>query len=200
MSGHVVAAPLSCEERRILLIVARRAILSFFQRQDPDPYPSSTPALVAERASFVTLREAQTGHLRGCRGECPARRPLIESVARMAVAAAQDDPRFQPVGADEVDRLVVSISALGPILRISPEEVVVGRHGLLITRGNRAGLLLPQVPESLGWDRLNFLEGVGQKAGLSSNAWRDPDSDLYGFEAETWSEAEFTDVRGVVTC
>jgi uncharacterized protein (TIGR00296 family) len=73
---------------------------------------------------------------------------------------------------------------------ISPDEIVVGRHGLMMQHGPHAGLLLPQVPTTYGWDREEFLEALCHKAGLHNTAWREPDTKLLAFEAEVWGEDE----------
>jgi AmmeMemoRadiSam system protein A len=151
---------------------------------------TESPALLHPRASFVTLRRRGSGELRGCRGEYRARRPLIESVANMAIAAGVDDSRFPPVSLDELPDLHIGISALTPLKPIRPDEVEVGRHGLMIVKGPYAGLLLPSVPVEYGWDREEFLKWLCRKAGLPDDAWQGDDLELYGFEAESWGEDE----------
>jgi AmmeMemoRadiSam system protein A len=131
-----------------------------------------------------------TGDLRGCRGETQARRPLIESVVLMSIASATDDPRFHPVGAEEVPGLHLEINALTPLTPILPEAVEVGRHGLMIVRGGYAGLLLPDVATRYQWDAEKFLRAVCRKAGLRENAWKAPDAKLFSFETEVWGEDE----------
>jgi len=105
------------------------------------------------------------------------------------IASATDDPRFPPVAMGEVAALHIEISALTPLESITPEEVEVGRHGLLISRGEYSGLLLPQVPVDHGWDREQFLDWVCRKAGLPDGTWRSSDAELRGFECEVWHEA-----------
>jgi AmmeMemoRadiSam system protein A len=146
--------------------------------------------LLEPRATFVTLTVARSGELRGCRGEIAARHPLAESVIRMAIASATDDPRFPPVTAGEVPHLHIEISVLTPLEPIAPEAVEVGRHGLYLSLGGRAGLLLPQVPGDYGWSRKQFLAHTCRKAGLPDDAWRHPAAKLYGFECEVFGEEE----------
>lgn len=179
---------LSPEERRTLLRVARETLVDLLAESDPRPHEARTPALREERPAFVTLRRRDTGELRGCRGECVAQRPLIESVVYAAVAAAHDDPRFPPVTLDELPALRIEISALTAMSRIQPEEVVVGRHGLMIVSRPKSGLLLPQVAETFGWDRAEFLRGLCRKAGLPDLAWKSDDVELFAFESEVWGE------------
>lgn len=176
------------EARRTLLEIARRAIASFLDRGEIPPWRAESPALLQPRATFVTLWRREVDELRGCRGEPFARRPLIESVVHMAIASATDDPRFPPVTIEEVPGLRIGISALTPIAPIRPEEIEVGRHGLLIVRGRHAGLLLPEVPARYGWSRDEFLSGICEKAGLPEGAWQAMGVELYGFETEEWSE------------
>jgi AmmeMemoRadiSam system protein A len=173
-----------------LLRLARQTLQDCLGAGKFPPCETDSPALLQPRAAFVTLRRRDTGELRGCRGECRARRPLIESVANMAIAAAIDDSRFPPVTIDELPDLQIEINALTPLRPIRPEEVVIGRHGLMILRGPNTGLLLPQVPIAYGWDRDEFLRWLCRKAGLPHDAWKASDAQLYGFEAETWGEEE----------
>ena len=115
-------------------------------------------------------------------------RPLLETVARMAVAAAIEDGRFEPVTEAELDGLSVEVSALSPLGPIRPEEVEVGRHGLLVGQGGRRGVLLPQVPGEQGWDRETFLVHTCRKAGLPDDAWKEPGVELLGFTADVFRE------------
>ncbi len=180
--------PLSTEEKRTLLRVARETLVDLLTESDPRQHEASTPALREERPAFVTLRRRDSGDLRGCRGECVAQRPLIESVVHAAIAAATDDPRFPPVTLEELPALRIEISALTAMSPIRPEEVVVGRHGLMIVSKPKSGLLLPQVAVTYGWDREAFLRGLCRKAGLAEGAWESEDVQLYAFESEVWGE------------
>ena len=110
-------------------------------------------------------------------------------VQECAVAAATEDPRFPPVSPDELSSLRVEISVLTPLVLIRPEEVEVGRHGLMIAQGRRRGLLLPQVPVEWGWDRETFLDQTCVKAGLPPSAWRHG-ATLWAFTAEVFGEEE----------
>jgi AmmeMemoRadiSam system protein A len=181
---------LSPEDKQTLLALARETLHAHLGGGRYPPHRTASPALLSPGAVFVTLRRRGTNELRGCRGEVVARRPLAEAVQRMAVASALDDPRFPPVTLDEIAELHIEISALTPLKLIRPEEVVVGRHGLMISQRGRAGLLLPQVPVEQGWDRLTFLRWTCRKAGLPDEAWASPDAELKGFECVVWGETE----------
>jgi AmmeMemoRadiSam system protein A len=188
-SGTVAEAQTLDEDERVaLLALARKAIDLFLTCGEYQKPVDARPAMNARRACFVTLRHGATGELRGCRGEVQARLPLVEAVARTALASALDDPRFQPVSADELPKLKIEISVLSPICPIRPEQVEVGRHGLLVECGCRAGLLLPQVASEWGWSREEFLDAVCHKAGLPVGAWKNPSARLHGFECEVFGE------------
>ena len=183
------AAPsdLNREERRLLLRVARESISAHLRGAAFEP-PEARGALARECGAFVTLVRRAGAELRGCVGLMQSDRPLLETVARMAVAAATEDGRFAPVTLAELPSLAIDISVLGPMRPIRPEEVEVGRHGLLITCGRRRGVLLPQVPVEQGWDRETFLAHTCLKAGLAPDAWRLPQSELLGFTATVFDE------------
>ncbi len=181
---------LSASEKETLLRLARQALRDGLRSGRTPGYETDAPTLLEPRAAFVTLRRRDSGELRGCRGEWAARRPLIEAVVRMAVAAATDDERFSSVAQEEVSELQIEISALTPLRPIRPDEVVVGQHGLMIVKGKRSGLLLPQVPLAFGWDRVAFLSGLCRKAGLPTDAWATEEAKLFGFECEAWREED----------
>jgi AmmeMemoRadiSam system protein A len=189
-AGDETRTALTDTDKRTLLSLARQTLLAHLEGRERADVGTESEAAQQHRAAFVTLRTRTTGELRGCIGEVIARRPLIESVARMAVSAGTQDPRFPPASAEELDGLTIEISALTPMMPIRPDEVVVGKHGLMISKGHCSGLLLPQVPIEQGWDRERYLRGLCAKAGLPSDAWRDDDVELRSFEAEVWGEEE----------
>jgi len=178
---------LTDEDKQALLALARQRLLENLDSREPADVSLASEALLEHRATFVTWRK-NTGELRGCIGEVIAQRPLVESIAKMAVASGTQDPRFPPITIDELPHLTLEISALTPMTSIKPTDVEVGRHGLMIAKGQYSGLLLPQVPLQQGWDREDFLRGLCAKAGLPSGAWKDPGVQLRSFEAEVWGE------------
>jgi AmmeMemoRadiSam system protein A len=113
--------------------------------------------------------------------------PLYRAVAETAAAAAFRDLRFEPVSDSDLPLLHVEISILSPMFPISPEQVEVGRHGLMVSRGGARGLLLPQVPLQWGWDRERFLAETCRKAGLPADAWRHG-AKIEAFTAEVFAE------------
>ena len=185
---------LTADECRELLLVARRAIAVHLRGRRPElTVPTGslaeapTGSLAEPRGAFVTLHRPD-GELRGCVGLLRSDRALLETVARMAVAAATEDGRFAPVTEAELDGLTIEISVLGPLQPIRPEDVEVGRHGLLVDHRGRRGVLLPQVPTEHGWDRETFLAQTCRKAGLPEDAWKEPGVELLAFTAEVFGE------------
>ncbi|MBI2896658.1 MAG: AmmeMemoRadiSam system protein A [Deltaproteobacteria bacterium] len=174
-------------QQRALLSVARRALAAHLGRGwgAPDPYETH-PELTRPSGAFVSLHR---GHdLRGCIGTFESGRPLVETVRSMAVSAATRDPRFPPVGADELDDLTIEISVLGATRPAQPSEVEVGRHGLCVSRDRFRGVLLPQVARENRWTAQEFLMHTCRKAGLWEHAWQDPQTVVEVFEAEVFSE------------
>ena len=182
-------AYLDASQRTGLLGIARRALGGYLGTGKIPPEEGAQGKLAAPGAAFVTL--TKNGRLRGCIGYTEAVAPLFKVVQECAVAAATEDPRFPPVSSNELSSLRVEISVLTPLVPIRPEEVEVGRHGLMVAQGRMRGLLLPQVAVESGWDRETFLDQTCVKAGLSPSAWRHG-ATLRAFTAEVFGEEENT--------
>lgn len=182
--------PLGEKDRRLLLQLARRA-LEFRLQEGRMPEVEElgievTEAMRRPRAAFVTLH--REGRLRGCIGGLVATRPLYREVMIRAVQAALEDSRFVPVGAKELPELRLEISALtAPRPVASPREIVLGRHGILLEKGGRSAVYLPQVATEQGWGLEETLDHLSEKAGLSPGAWREGAS-FQVFEAEVFGE------------
>jgi AmmeMemoRadiSam system protein A len=177
--------PLSEADQQFLLRLARRA-LEESVREDSLPEVEVPPGALCEKyGAFVTLHKM--GRLRGCIGYIESLKPLYETVGECAMAAALRDPRFDPVTPEELPSLHVEISVLSPLVEIAPDEVEVGRHGLLISRGGRRGVLLPQVAVEWKWNRKQFLEETCLKAGLPPDAWRHG-AKIQAFTAQVFGE------------
>ena len=131
--------------------------------------------------AFVSLHKF--GRLRGCIGHFGEDYPLHEIVAKMAYAAAFEDPRFMPVTSDELADIDIEISVLTPMRRIqSIDEFQLHRHGIYIKKGFRSGTFLPQVADEVNWTKEEFLGHCAQdKAGIGWDGWRD--AELYVYEA-----------------
>ena len=172
-------------QRKGLLGIARRALEGYIGTGKIPSEEGARGTLAAPGAAFVTL--TKNGRLRGCIGYTEAVAPLFKVVQECAVAAATEDPRFPAVSPKELPSLRIEISVLTPLVPIQPEEVEVGRHGLMVSQGRRRGLLLPQVPGEWGWDRETFLDQTCLKAGLPASAWRHG-ATLRAFTAEVFGE------------
>ncbi|HEY4691543.1 MAG TPA: AmmeMemoRadiSam system protein B [Anaerolineae bacterium] len=190
--AHGSPPALTDAEKTELLHLARGTIVAHLNDWSLPGLQFDSPGLHLPRATFVTLRVKSTGELRGCRGEIFARSEVWESVRRVSLLSAVDDPRFAPMQPHESNDLHIDISVLTPLRKASsPDEVIVGQHGVLVRRGHRGGLFLPQVPVEQGWDRDEYLTNLcAMKAGLPADAWRRPDTDLYLFEADVFEEHE----------
>jgi AmmeMemoRadiSam system protein A len=188
MSPQPEAAPaiqeFSREERAILLQLAHESISSALTGQ-PISLDPPTPHFAEARGVFTTLY--LEGQLRGCVGYVFPTSTLYRTVAETAQAAAFQDPRFHPVMLEETARLEISLSILSPLLTIQPEEIEIGKHGLVVSKAGRRGLLLPQVPAEQGWDRIQFLEQTCRKAGLPVDAWKSG-AKLEAFTAEVFRD------------
>jgi len=180
----------SAENRLKLLRVARESLEHYLNNGQQTEFTTETPELQTKRAVFVTLRKRDSGDLRGCIGQIEARFPLIEAVAKTVISAAVDDSRFPQVKLNELANLLIEINVLTPMYDITPDNVVVGKHGLLLSKGSCRGLFLPEVAVSRGWDRLTFLDELCRKADLPRGSWRDADAELQAFESESWEEIE----------
>ncbi len=177
------AFSLNEQERRELLSLARRSVESAVrQRKLYDYTVAGSDALTQERGAFVTLKKS--GELRGCIGYTSAVKPLPLTVRDVAAMAAVEDRRFRPVGPAELAELDYEISVLSPLRRVlDVKQIQVGRHGLVIKKGEREGLLLPQVATEQKWNRQTLLEQTCVKAGLPPQAWQEPDTDIFLFTA-----------------
>lgn len=179
--------PLIETEKKELLRIARESIEAKAKKAGKGlSVADASGTLNEDSGAFVTIN--RRGRLRGCIGVFASRDPLWKTVEKMAGAAAAEDPRFVPLGEDELADIDIEISVLTPLKEIKdPAEVEVGRHGLVIAQGNKRGALLPQVATEHGFDRETFLAETCVKAGLKPEAWQEGAS-IYVFEAEVFGD------------
>ncbi len=176
------------EEKTLLLEIARSAIEAKIRGETVTEPQADSPNLNEKRGAFVTL--TKHGQLRGCIGHIRGMYPLCNTISRMAMAAATEDPRFPPMTAGELDEISIEISVMTPLRKITdPEEIEVGKHGIYIEKGYKSGLLLPQVAADYGWDRYEFLDHTCMKAGLPGGCWRQG-ADIQIFSAQIFGEDE----------
>jgi AmmeMemoRadiSam system protein A len=175
------------EDRQLLLDLARSALISAVKgAQLPNLPEDKLPKELG--GAFVTLH--RRGRLRGCVGEIDAKEPLVTVITRCSRAAALDDPRFDPVQPAELAEIDIEISILSAPQVIKAELIEPGKHGLIVSRDYRRGVLLPQVAKERGWAAERFLEETCVKAGLERDAWKNGGTTLEAFTAEIFGELE----------
>lgn len=185
------AAMLNKKQKERLLQIARSSIQVYLKTGKKLELIETDTVLLKEMGAFVTLHEH--GQLRGCIGNLQGQQSLYLTIRDMSIEAAED-PRFRlnPVTLNELKDIDIEISALSPLKRIeSVDEIKMGTHGVIVRNGFNSGVFLPQVATETGWTKEEFLsELCSQKAGLSSDAWKDKSTEIYTFTAEVFSEKE----------
>jgi len=183
-----LTSKISNKNKVILSNVARNTIEIFLKNGQRTKFSIEIAEILELRAVFVTLWEKESGKLRGCIGDIEARYPLVESVSKNAISAALEDPRFEPLTINELDNINIEISVLSILRKIQPEEIEIGRHGLILVKGSSRSVFLPEVAVSQGWNRKTFLDELSLKAGMNKESWKDPGTELLCFESESWFE------------
>lgn len=179
---------LNDSDKDALLELARKTLEAHFADESTPACPASSEALTEQKGAFVSLHRGE--ELRGCIGQLYPDRELSKVVQHCVLSAAMEDIRFVPVARDELQNLSIEISVLSPFRRVqSIEEIEVGKHGLYMVQGRFRGLLLPQVATQYRWTREKFLEQTCLKAGLPKSAWQDPQTAIYTFEADVFSDS-----------
>jgi AmmeMemoRadiSam system protein A len=174
-------SPYTEEEKKELLVIARKAITEYVTNGKAPEIEIKNPKFKTDGAVFVTLKK--NGNLRGCIGNIQPIMPLYQSVIKNAVAASSSDPRFPPMKKEELKDIDIEISILSPLKPLKDvKDIQPGKHGLVIIKGMHSGILLPQVATEFGWDRETFLEQVCMKAGLPRGSWKD--AEFFSFTAE----------------
>ncbi len=178
---------LSPGHKKTLLGISRETITCAVNGKKTPEYNISDAVLNIRCGAFVTLQIK--GNLRGCIGNISANTPLWETVRNMAIEAALKDPRFYPLTPAELKKTEIEISVLSPLEKINnPEQIIAGKHGLLIKKGFYQGLLLPQVATDYNWDRIQFLEQTCYKAGLGKNCYKEKGVEIFIFSAIVFGE------------
>jgi len=179
---------LDVKQKKELLKLARDTIVFYLDKGKPLEVKIDVEALKETMGVFVTLR--QDHQLRGCIGNIIGTKPLYLGVRSMAIAAATQDYRFKSVTKEELDDIHIEISVLSPLRQITNvDEIVLGKHGVLVKDGRSSGVYLPQVATETGWSREEFMNSLcGQKAGMASDAWKNGECDIYIFSAEVFEE------------
>jgi AmmeMemoRadiSam system protein A len=178
------------QQKNVLLKTAKEAVTAAVEKRKPELSDSDDPALNQKCGCFVTLKT--DGKLRGCLGQFTSDEPIIQLIAKTAQSSATRDPRFvtQRIQPDELNDVDIEISVLSPLEKTDqPENLRLGTDGIYITDGRSSGCFLPQVATETGWNTQEFLSYCcSHKAGLSPEAWKSPDVDVFLFSAEVFSK------------
>lgn len=187
------------EEGTLAVSIARRVVEGWVQgnKKEFKPPRELPESFQRDSGVFVTINTFPEHELRGCIGYPEPVMPLIDAIVDSARSASTRDPRFPPITAKELDRIVVEVSLLTPpeLIHVkSPKEylevIKIGRDGLIADNGILRGLLLPQVPVEWKWTVHEFLDHTCNKAGLPMDAWTDPETKMYRFQAEIFDEVK----------
>ena len=181
---------LTKDQQKKLLILARKTIADKLGIKTAIILPDFNDEIFSEKCgAFVTIHK--TGNLRGCIGYIEGIKSIPETVRDMALSSAFSDPRFPSLTSDEFKKIDIEISVLSPIEKVTDlNDTVVGRDGLIVSRGFNRGLLLPQVPLEYRWDRNAFLTHTCFKAGLPGDSWKRSGTVIEKFSAQVFSEKE----------
>ncbi len=179
---------LNNEQKQILLKLARDTIEKYVTQGIILKYENKDPVLNEKCGAFVTIHNK--GKLRGCIGMIEGIQELYKTIIEMAIEASTNDPRFSPVTPEELNEIDIEISVLTPPEKIqSIDEIILGKHGVIVRKGMRSGVFLPQVAIETGWDKKTFLEQLCMgKAGLTKDAYLDKETEIYIFDAEVFKE------------
>lgn len=159
--------------------LARQTIEAYVGERKQISIPKDLPEEMYESRAGVFVSLKEEGRLRGCIGTiAPVQKNIAEEIIANAISASTKDPRFHPVHPDELDKLVYSVDVLGtPEAITSPDELDVKRYGVIVTKGRKRGLLLPNLD---GVDTVEDQIAIAkQKAGISTY---DDDVQLERFE------------------
>lgn len=180
---------LSESQKKYLLSIARQSIQKFLSEKVLVKIENSDTELNRKQGAFVTLFKKKK--LRGCIGHISDDLPLYEVVGLMALQAAIGDNRFEPVTLKELSEIEIEVSILSPFKQISNiDEILIGRDGVLLRKGELKGVFLPQVPVRMKWNHTQLLDHLCTKVGLPSDSWK-KDTRLFTFQTEVFFEKDF---------
>ena len=180
---------LSEEERNILLKIAEQTVESYITSGKVPEFDVTQEKLNRKNGVFVTIKKGE--ELRGCIGQIvQTEKPLWKSARDMAIAAATKDNRFSPVREEELPDLTYEISVLSVPKKIEDwQKIELGKHGVIVRKGNQSGVFLPQVAEEMSGGKEEFLSQLcWQKAGLPPESYKtDEELEMYTFTSEVFS-------------
>ncbi len=190
---------INLEEGKFLVTYARKTVEKAFENKKADEIEEDTDEEILKKFSekygvFVTLETYPEHELRGCIGFPKPVFPLIEGLKKASLYAAYEDPRFEPLEKEELDKITFEVTVLTPpeLIKCKPGEyekfIETGRDGLIVRKGARSGLLLPQVPVEWNWNKKEFLEETCMKAGLNARDYLKQDTEIYKFQGIIFTE------------
>ncbi|MCK4533874.1 AmmeMemoRadiSam system protein A, partial [bacterium] len=177
-------------QKEKLLKIARLTLETYLTTKNKPDFQIEDEILKEKRGTFVTLHK--NDKLRGCIGNMVGQKALWKTVRDMVIESALNDSRFSPVTKEELNQIDIEISVLTPLERVDDvEKIIMGKHGVIIKKGFRQGVFLPQVADETGWSREEFLSALcSHKAGLPVDAWKDKDVEIYIFSAQVFGEKD----------
>lgn len=174
-------------ERERLLFIARNGLENYLKGGSIPEFKEKSKKLLEKSGVFVTLHTKE-GHLRGCIGYILPIKPLYQAVIDNAISAAVYDYRFPNVTHSELSSLKIEISVLTPPETIgSYTDIIIGKHGIILSKQGKSAVFLPQVAPEQGWTLEETLTHLSLKAGLSADAWK-RDCQFEVFKAEVFGE------------
>ncbi len=183
---------LNKEQEKILLEIAKQTVESYVREKKIPEFNIKDERLQKKEGAFVTLHK--NGQLRGCIGQIiPSDKPLWEVVRDMAISACSQDYRFNPVSVNELNKIDYEVSVLSAPEKINNwQDIKLGKHGVIVQKGRRSGVFLPQVATETGWDLEEFLSQLcSQKAGLEPDCYKnDSNIELKIFTAQVFNEKD----------
>ena len=169
-----------------LVRLAKRAVELFVREGRIMTDAGELSGEMPEKAGvFVCLKK--NGRLRGCVGTIrPVTACAAQEAIRNAIASASEDPRFPPIGPHELDEIDYTVDVLQPPEKIAgPSELDVKRYGVIVVKGERRGLLLPDLE---GVDSVEDQVRIAMmKAGINPSEGAEGDMEMYRFEVARYS-------------
>ncbi len=181
-----------------LINIARKSIKTYLEDGKRISTPKVSEKLKKDMGAFVTLKKYDKSgekRLRGCMGIPLPRKSLIKAVVDSSINSSTKDPRFPELSLDELEEIVIEVSVLSQPEKIEvddrkklPNQIKVGKNGLLMESSMGSGLLLPTVPIEHNWDEREFLEQTCKKAGLRTDCWKDNSITVKKFSGIVFAE------------
>jgi len=184
------------EEGQFALRTAREVIEKWVRDEERTKVGEYPESFGDEHGVFVTIHTYPKKELRGCIGFPRPSMPLVDALVEAAVSATHD-PRFPRLRRTELPHIIIEVSILSRPREIdvkNPSEyaknIVIGKDGLIVSKGHTTGLLLPQVATEWGWTPEEFLMQTCAKAGLPADEWKTGRCKIYRFRSQIFNEGQ----------